>query len=85
MLPVQGGPDLIPGQKTRFHMPQLRVSMLQLKILCAAMKILCVTRKIQHSLINRKKYRKLRFRELKGHILTNHCTILLTTASVKNS
>lgn len=64
MLLMQGGPGLVPGQKTRFHMPQLRVSMPQLKILCAALKILCVATKIQHSQIDRKKYRKLRFREL---------------------
>ena len=39
------GPNLIPGQGTRSHMPQLRVWKLQLKIPCA-------TTKIHHSQIN---------------------------------
>ncbi|TEA34858.1 hypothetical protein DBR06_SOUSAS4310039, partial [Sousa chinensis] len=29
--PNAGGPGSIPGQRTRSHMPQLRVCMLQLK------------------------------------------------------
>ena len=33
--PSAGGPGLIPGQRTRSHMPQLRVFVPQLKILCA--------------------------------------------------
>ena len=40
----------IPGQGTRFHMPQLGVSQLQLRS-----KILSVTTKTQHSQINFKK------------------------------
>ena len=39
--PNAGGPDLIPGQGTRSHMPQLRVHLLHLKILCATTKTPC--------------------------------------------
>ena len=37
--PNAGGPGLIPGQRTRSHMPQLRVPTLQVKIPHVAMKI----------------------------------------------
>ena len=36
--PNASGPGSIPGQETRFHMPQLRVHMLQPQIQCAKMK-----------------------------------------------
>ena len=38
-VPNAGGPGLIPGWGTRFHMPQLRILMLQLKTLHTATKI----------------------------------------------
>ena len=44
--PYAGGPGLIPGQETRFHMPQLRVCLVQLSILRA-------TTKTRHSQINK--------------------------------
>ncbi|TEA30168.1 hypothetical protein DBR06_SOUSAS4810039, partial [Sousa chinensis] len=39
--PNAGGPDSIPDQATRSHMPQLRVLMSQLKILRAATNPAC--------------------------------------------
>ena len=38
LAPSAGGLGSIPGQATRFHMPQLRVHMSQLKILNASAK-----------------------------------------------
>ena len=37
--PNAGGPNLIPGQETRFHLLQLRVCMPQVKILHPTMKM----------------------------------------------
>ena len=37
--PNAGGPSLIPGQRTRFHTPEVRVCVPQLKISHAAGKI----------------------------------------------
>ena len=71
MFPVQGAPGSILGQRTRFHVLQLRIRMLQLRIPHAAiinkrsrkLKILRVTAKTRHSQINRYllKSQKLQF------------------------
>ena len=55
--PYVGGPGLIPGQETRFHMLQLRVCMVQLSILHA-------TTKTRHSQINKVKNFKKQERKM---------------------
>ena len=57
--PNAGGPGLIPGQESRFHMLQLRVCMLQLKIPSATWRTEDPTcSKIGHSQINKEMVKK---------------------------